>query len=35
VATTPIPPALLLFMSALVGMGGVAWQRRRSAEAVA
>jgi hypothetical protein len=35
VATTPIPPALLLFMSALLGMGGVAWQRRRSAEAVA
>jgi hypothetical protein len=35
VATTPIPPALLLFMSALLGMGGVAWQRRRAAEAVA
>jgi hypothetical protein len=34
VATTPIPPALLLFMSALLGMGGVAW-RRRSAEGVA
>ena len=34
VAATPIPPALLLFMSALLGMGGVAW-RRRSAEAVA
>ena len=35
VATTPIPPALLLFMSALMGMAGVAWQRRRSAEAAA
>ena len=35
VATTPIPPALLLFMSALLGMGGMAWQRRRAAEAVA
>jgi len=34
VATTPLPPALLLFISALLGMGGVAW-RRRSAEAVA
>lgn len=32
VATTPIPPAILLFMSALLGMGGVAW-RRRSADA--
>jgi hypothetical protein len=35
VATTPIPPAILLFISALLGMGGVAWRRRRSAEAVA
>ena len=35
VATTPIPPALLLFMSALLGMGGVAWQRRRSVHAIA
>jgi len=35
VATTPIPPALLMFMSALLGMGGVAWQRRRSVQAVA
>jgi len=33
-AVTPIPPALLLFLTALGGMGGVAW-RRRSAEAVA
>lgn len=28
VATTPIPPAMLLFLSALAGMGGVAWRRR-------
>lgn len=35
VATTPIPPALLMFMSALLGMGGVAWQRRRSVPATA
>jgi hypothetical protein len=28
VATTPIPPAMLLFLSALLGMGGVAWRRR-------
>jgi hypothetical protein len=34
VATTPIPPALLLFMSALLGMGGVAWRRRWSAGAL-
>ena len=34
VATTPIPPAMLLFVSALMGMGGVAW-RRRKAEAAA
>jgi hypothetical protein len=33
VATTPIPPALLLFMSALLGMGGIGWQRRRAAPA--
>jgi len=33
VATTPIPPAMLLFISALMGMGGMALQRRRKAEA--
>jgi hypothetical protein len=32
VATTPIPPAMLLFVSALLGLGGVAWRRRRAAE---
>lgn len=35
VTTTPIPPAMLLFVSALLGMGGVAWRRRRTVEAVA
>ncbi|MDQ7250212.1 hypothetical protein [Dongia sedimenti] len=35
VATTPIPPAMLLFVSALLGMGGVAWRRRRTVEAAA
>jgi hypothetical protein len=30
VATTPIPSAMLLFVSALLGMGGVAWRRRRA-----
>jgi hypothetical protein len=35
VAATPIPPAMLLFLSALLGMGGVAWRRRQPAEAVA
>lgn len=35
VATTPIPGALLLFVSALMGMGGFAWQRRRSVDATA
>jgi hypothetical protein len=35
VATTPIPPAMLLFMSALLGMGGVAWRRRQAGAAVA
>lgn len=34
VATTPIPPAMLLFVSALLGLGGVAWRRRPSAEAI-
>jgi hypothetical protein len=29
VATTPIPPAMMLFVSALLGLGGVGWQRRR------
>jgi len=28
VATTPIPPAILMFMSALLGMGGLVWRRR-------
>ena len=28
VATTPIPPAILLFVSALLGMAGMAWRRR-------
>ena len=32
VATTPVPPAMLLFVSALLGLGGVAWRRRRAAE---
>jgi hypothetical protein len=31
VATTPIPPAILLFASAVFGMGGMAWRRRRAA----
>lgn len=35
VATTPIPPAMLLFVSALVGMGGVAWRRRQAVEVAA
>jgi hypothetical protein len=35
VTTTPIPGALLLFVSALLGMGGVAWRRRNAAEASA
>jgi hypothetical protein len=35
VATTPIPTAMLLFASALLGMGGVAMRRRRTADAVA
>jgi hypothetical protein len=35
VATTPIPPAMLLFASALLGMGGVAWRRRRAVEVMA
>jgi hypothetical protein len=35
VSTTPIPPAMLLFASALLGLGGVAWRRRRAVEAVA
>jgi hypothetical protein len=35
VTTTPIPPALLLFLSALLGMGGVAWRRRQAAPAAA
>jgi hypothetical protein len=30
VATTPIPPALLLFASALGGLGFVGWRRKRS-----
>jgi hypothetical protein len=35
VATTPIPPALLLFVSGLLGMGGLAWRRNRRAGGVA
>lgn len=27
---TPIPPAILLFASALLGMGGLVWRRRRT-----
>ena len=34
VATTPIPPAILLFVSALLGMGGVAWRRRAGAGSI-
>ena len=30
VAATPIPPALLMFMTALGGLGFVGWQRRRT-----
>jgi len=35
VATTPIPASMLLFASALLGMGGVAMRRRRTTDAVA
>jgi hypothetical protein len=35
VATTPIPPAILMFVSALLGMGGVAWRRRTGAASMA
>ncbi|WP_395020408.1 hypothetical protein [Dongia sp.] len=31
VTTTPIPPALLLFMSALLGMGAMVWRRQWAA----
>jgi hypothetical protein len=34
VATTPIPPAILMFVSALFGMGGMVWRRRRAATTV-
>jgi hypothetical protein len=33
VATTPVPPAMLLFLSALLGMGIVAWRRRQTGAA--
>jgi hypothetical protein len=32
VAATPIPPAMLLFGSALLALGSVGWRRRQSAE---
>jgi hypothetical protein len=35
VATTPIPPAMLLFVSALLGLGGAAWRRRQAVGVVA
>ena len=35
VATTPIPPAILMLVSALLGMGGMAWRRRRAAGSLA
>lgn len=34
VATTPIPPAILLFVTGLLGMGGLAWRRHDPAPGV-
>jgi hypothetical protein len=34
-AVTPVPAALPLFASALLGLGGVAWRRRKAAHAAA
>jgi len=35
VVTTPVPPALLLFLSSLGGIGFLGWRRRRAGQAAA
>jgi hypothetical protein len=34
IGTTPIPPALLLFITAVGGLGAVGWRRRKTAPAL-
>jgi len=35
IAVFPLPPALLMFLTALVGLGGLAWHQRRNIGALA